>query len=1725
MSSSVKVVDQSHQSDSNQNDSQTKENDDASQFIVKRTEPSDIYYFTDPITRGDTESSKLTLEFNQFFNLNDIEMAYENSTFSITVIDQADNNSIVGIFIFNNTPFAPVKIEDPDNQIPNNPGLWEDWFYKNFDEKKVNGQNSLWMVYLVFDNKYAVNENILQKIFLKIHLSLTTTLSFNASVMFLLSKTQNNEVESYQRENNINESQSENNNNSASAVFAIQTMLNYMYEQVKEIQNDSPNNFITYINRRNVVFPIIEIRMGTEFDHDDLENIFKEQTPPETANQFEDFFIAKMIANQDDDNKVLVGQVNDKAIGLLAISTDINVNFLVQNFKLEEYDNLLKQDYMAAVNLKRMQISTQKINTQSEEMIKINKEYRQEIMKCERISQRLFLQKYIQGRAKDIDIIDDIEKTAPSKEDLTKETATEIINKVLENYKILYPELERFEGKIKVEEGECLLSTEFDFFIETLEFFGLPKGYMHGAGHWDDWLEKEAKKREQKEQFRKKLGQASKTTRHKRDKKENEQPIKPSYFDFSPLGKAMRLFKDGNITVRTFLRKTVKENKNLIASFFVDENNEPSDLRCFDIMSLAKKLNQAGINVRPEFADKIGPILLCFGGIPYTKRIVQRMPEHEVIDIVIEKKDTKKKKKKAKEVKDEEEVKKEEKPIDVTVYEVSISDFFKAIDMTFQYDKLMYEIGEIDDPDFIEEYNQYMEEEKKKFEASLKHDKSEYEKLMEINMKTNENESEKSLEKYKKYLDNYTDENAIPPTPDEVINAFCVKLFFIEQAFESRSSDFLLKVFDQFPDKDYLVLTQPHSFIENSLLEQFIKIDKKVDSLFGEVLYIIHRESLMISLLKVDFANEDDLKKSTYLFEQLNDKSSQMYDLALYAVKNKEKSKFMCVVCKINEHIVGICLLSKEVNIEYYDSHFSIRDYMNLDKISKYFHSRIVFFESHKNFAQYTKVFFKEILRLVNKIALYYEIDPDAKDTPKFFNDFILTRNRKFPHFIQKKWEYEKHLYEDEKIKTRTDGEERDDLDEKESDFCLLYLSKKMMVESRIANNNRIVVIGASDTGISFIESLLSIRYLEFSYIYLVAPGGLLYHHIEDEVSNMKVSMNNYQIKDLKKLLLEKRIKIINSKVIDIKPKQKYIQFEDLSILNYDYCVFTMGLQDHLWKDLKAFCDKKLGEKFAEFRDTQDKLDNPNMKEVTANLNALASIQNNLKNEITQMIYSIDNPNIYEKFSITDKKMISLRKNPHYEILLYGRNLNLLCFIQGLIQRNIPPKKIKLVIPNIKSDLTTNKQNLKDERKLQQLREKKGNEFLNLDDDLEFINGNSLEECPDVESFILETLKKKGVQVYKNYNFAGVKLKREEFTDPANIKPELQDLVIESFKFLEDGKDNEVYLTTNLIVTGGMLDVDPMIFKFIHENGLVYNGRAIINNNFLTADSSIFAAGKLCEFSQCYQYIERHKQLRLECYNSQEVGYTLAKYFLQTIDSQLNVDASAFDDKKLPNFYLPLPTGCYLPDNYIFFKAKSVKETNPKIYQQENNRQPLIYNTLDKGGCYLSFGFNIFGIIDSVVYFGKEDLDYRALVSLVGLHETYLNKLLNRFEGDLIENIPIFLSENWALALYHDKFSQLVIKLKAILHEEDIYKIVYDVVEKDEALDREAITGLLQKVGKRTKAKIEYEIVSFLNENRNQLPFYHIPALKPVEDSTQDGNSANSSKKSSKKVSRQESAK
>lgn len=63
--------------------------------------------------------------------------------------------------------------------------------------------------------------------------------------------------------------------------------------------------------------------------------------------------------------------------------------------------------------------------------------------------------------------------------------------------------------------------------------------------------------------------------------------------------------------------------------------------------------------------------------------------------------------------------------------------------------------------------------------------------------------------------------------------------------------------------------------------------------------------------------------------------------------------------------------------------------------------------------------------------------------------------------------------------------------------FSLAMITKRMLSSTKISNNSRIVVVGPSDTGVSFLESLLSIKDVNFTHLTLLAPGGLITQHID----------------------------------------------------------------------------------------------------------------------------------------------------------------------------------------------------------------------------------------------------------------------------------------------------------------------------------------------------------------------------------------------------------------------------------------------------------------------------------------------------------------------------------------------------------------------------------------------------------------------------------------------------
>jgi hypothetical protein len=87
----------------------------------------------------------------------------------------------------------------------------------------------------------------------------------------------------------------------------------------------------------------------------------------------------------------------------------------------------------------------------------------------------------------------------------------------------------------------CSIQTEKEFLLSTLEFFGLPKGYMEGVGHFPTWGKDKkddrgaaARKRAQKNQKQKKPNAAIRKLRQERGLDVGQQEdVKPTHFDIA----------------------------------------------------------------------------------------------------------------------------------------------------------------------------------------------------------------------------------------------------------------------------------------------------------------------------------------------------------------------------------------------------------------------------------------------------------------------------------------------------------------------------------------------------------------------------------------------------------------------------------------------------------------------------------------------------------------------------------------------------------------------------------------------------------------------------------------------------------------------------------------------------------------------------------------------------------------------------------------------------------------------------------------------------------------------------------------------------------------------------------------------------------------------------------------------------------------------------------------
>ncbi len=82
---------------------------------------------------------------------------------------------------------------------------------------------------------------------------------------------------------------------------------------------------------------------------------------------------------------------------------------------------------------------------------------------------------------------------------------------------------------------------------------------------------------------------------------------------------------------------------------------------------------------------------------------------------------------------------------------------------------------------------------------------------------------------------------------------------------------------------------------------------------------------------------------------------------------------------------------------------------------------------------------------------------------------------------------------------------------------------------------------------------------------------------------------------------------------------------------------------------------------------------------------------------------------------------------------------------------------------------------------------------------------------------------------------------------------------------------------------------------------------------------------------------------------------------------------------------------------------------------------------------YFMLHVNAYNCVQTLTAVSKNQMRCADLMCLYGKNEKLLNKLVSRYNEGLIQDLFVYFNEPWAMALFHDRFEDLMQELRDIL--------------------------------------------------------------------------------------------
>ena len=338
--------------------------------------------------------------------------------------------------------------------------------------------------------------------------------------------------------------------------------------------------------------------------------------------------------------------------------------------------------------------------------------------------------------------------------------------------------------------------------------------------------------------------------------------------------------------------------------------------------------------------------------------------------------------------------------------------------------------------------------------------------------------------------------------------AFAVKMFCMMDEYADEAADFLQPAFDLFPGKDYCIATLSHGSRVPSLFSNFTLAQGETHKLSSDVLYVMHRYSLLRDF-ETELCSKGDYNEVLELLGELSE------DQGMLEQVNAALDKNALVKASCQGQIVGVCAVCPEVEVAELNAHFQLPAFSETLQYRKYNFGELTALVMNPVFAYQKKLFLGQVMRLVGRTSLCFKLD-EAKPVADVLDVFEPVPRR------------------------RGAGE---------CGHVLFVLNQRDLCREKDPANARVLVVGASSCGLACLESLLRNPQYQFTNLTLVTSEG------EGRADVASLASEHAFLS---------QVRLITSSVVEVDREDKQVFLEDGTALSYDILVLTSGVKDQV---------------------------------------------------------------------------------------------------------------------------------------------------------------------------------------------------------------------------------------------------------------------------------------------------------------------------------------------------------------------------------------------------------------------------------------------------------------------------------------------------------------------------------------------------------------------------------